>query len=63
MSPVLRQEPKTGMKYLAIDTEGLGNGESTEERDSKLFLLNMLTCSLLIYNSVGIIDEHALNAL
>lgn len=63
LSPVLRQDPKSGMKYLAVDTEGLGNSESTEERDSKLFLLNMLVCSVLLYNSVGVIDEQALNAL
>lgn len=63
MSPVLRTDPRSGMKYIAIDTEGLGNSQSTEERDSKLFLLSMLICSTLIYNSIGVIDEHALSAL
>jgi hypothetical protein len=60
---VLRQDPATGTKYIVIDTEGIGGNDSTDDKDSKLFLLNMLMCSMLIYNGVGVIDEQALNGL
>jgi hypothetical protein len=60
---VLRRDPATDIKYIAIDTEGIGGNHSTEDRDSKLFLLNILMCSMLIYNRVGVIDEQALNGL
>ena len=43
-----------------MDTEGLGAFEEDENHDTKIFLLALLLCSLLVYNSVGTIDENAL---
>ncbi len=39
------------MPIVIIDTEGLGSSECEENHDSKIFLLALLLCSLLMYNS------------
>ena len=46
-----------------VDTEGLGAFDEDENHDAKIFLLALLLSSLLIYNSLGAIDETALNSL
>ena len=46
-----------------IDTEGLGAFDEEENHDAKIFLLAMLLASLLLYNSIGSIDENALQNL
>ena len=51
------------MPIIIIDTEGLGSFDEEDNHDTKIFLLAMLLSSLLIYNSVGPIDESALNSL
>lgn len=51
------------MPVIVIDTEGLGAIDEEQNHDSKIFLLALLLSSLFIYNSVGTIDENALNAL
>ena len=48
---------------IVIDTEGLGAFDEDENHDAKIFLLALLLSSLIIYNSVGTIDENALNNL
>jgi septin family protein len=48
------------MPIVVIDTEGLGAFDEEQNHDTKIFLLALLLCSLLIYNSVGPIDENAL---
>ena len=48
---------------IVVDTEGLGAFEEDENHDTKIFLLALLLCSLLVYNSVGSIDEGALTNL
>ena len=48
---------------IVVDTEGLGAYDENENHDAKIFLLALLLSSLLIYNSVGTIDENALNSL
>ena len=51
------------MPIVIIDTEGLGAFDEEHNHDTKIFLLAMLLSSMLIYNSVGPIDENALNNL
>ena len=51
------------MPIIIIDTEGLGAFDEEQNHDTKIFLLALLLCSLLIYNSMGPIDENALNNL
>lgn len=48
---------------LIIDTEGLGSLEEGESTDLKIFMLALLFSSQLIYNSLGSIDEQALESL
>lgn len=50
-------------KCIIIDTEGLGSLEEGENTDIKIFLMAILLSSYLIYNSVGNIDEKALENL
>ena len=50
-------------KLLIIDTEGFGGIEENQNHDSKIFLLAILLSSYFIYNSMGTIDETALQSL
>ena len=51
------------MKVLLIDSEGIGALDEDENHDTKIFLLALLLSSFFIYNSIGTIDENALNNL
>ncbi len=55
--------PNGEVSLIVIDTEGLGAFDEEENHDAKIFLLAVLLSSMLIYNSVGTIDENALNSL
>ena len=48
---------------IIVDTEGLGSLEEGENTDIKIFLMAVLLSSYLIYNSVGSIDEKAIESL
>ena len=48
------------MPVLVVDTEGMGAFNEEDNHDSKIFLLGMLLSSLLVYNSIGPIDEASL---
>ena len=50
-------------KCVIIDTEGLGSLEEGQNTDMKIFLMAVLLSSYLIYNSVGSIDEKAIENL
>ena len=52
-----------GLKVLLIDTEGFGGVDENVNHDSRIFLFSLLLSSFFIYNSVGNIDEQALNSL
>ncbi len=52
-----------GLKILLIDTEGFGGVDENVNHDSRIFLFSLLLSSFFIYNSVGNIDEQALNSL
>jgi hypothetical protein len=49
------------MKALIIDTEGFGGMDENVNHDTRIFLFSLLLSSYFIYNSVGSIDENALN--
>jgi len=51
------------LKILLIDSEGIGAFDEDENHDTKIFLLALLLCSYFIYNSMGTIDENAINNL
>jgi hypothetical protein len=48
---------------LIIDSEGIGAFDEDENHDTKIFLLALLLSSFFLYNSMGTIDENALNNL
>eukprot|EP01036_Dinobryon_divergens_P043681 gene43681-58183_t len=47
-------------QILVLDTEGLGSAEADADYDARIFILALLLSSLLIYNSVGCIDDKAI---
>lgn len=51
------------INILVIDTEGLGALDEDSNHDTKIFSLALLLSSYFIYNSVGSIDETALQNL
>ena len=52
-----------GKKVLLIDTEGLGSPERDQTIDMIIFSISVLISSTFIYNSMGSIDEQALEDL
>jgi hypothetical protein len=46
-----------------IDSEGIGAFNEDQNHDTRIFLLTLLLSSYLIYNSMGTIDEGALQTL
>ena len=52
-----------GRTVLVVDTEGLGALDEESNHDMKIFCLAVLLSSSFIYNSVGSIDEPALQTL
>jgi hypothetical protein len=50
-------------RALLIDTEGVGSTNEEVNHDSKVFMMALLLSSLLVYNSVGVIDENAIQNL
>lgn len=53
-------EPVT---IVVIDTEGIGALDEDQTHDTKIFTLAILASSCFIYNSVGSIDETAIQNL
>ncbi|XP_049851508.1 guanylate-binding protein 4-like [Schistocerca gregaria] len=51
------------MSVILVDTEGLGSVEKAQTHDIKIFSLAVLMASYFVYNSVGVIDERALDSL
>ena len=51
------------MKILLIDTEGFAGLDEDANHDTRILLFSLLLSSFFIYNSVGNIDENALQNL
>lgn len=52
-----------GQNTLLIDSEGIAALDANSTHDTRIFCLALLLSSYFIYNSVGTIDEEALNTL
>ena len=52
-----------GKKSIIMDTEGLGSLDADGTHDSRIFSIAMVLSSYFIYNSVGSIDENAIQNL
>ena len=48
---------------ILLDTEGSGSTDKNSTHDGKIFALVVLISSFFIYNSIGAIDENAINNL
>lgn len=48
---------------VLLDTEGLGSTERSTNTDTKIFSLCILLSSLFIFNSIGPINEQAIEDL
>ncbi len=51
------------LKVFIIDSEGIGACSEDQNHDTRIFLLALLLSSYFIYNSMGTIDENALQNL
>jgi Guanylate-binding protein, N-terminal domain len=51
------------LKVFIIDSEGIGAFNEDQNHDSRIFLLALLLSSYFIYNSMGTIDENAIQNL
>lgn len=50
-------------RVLVVDSEGIGAPNETTDHDTRVFTLAILLASTFVYNSVGSIDESALQSL
>ena len=50
-------------KCLIVDSEGIGAFNEDENHDTRIFLMALLLSSYFVYNSMGTIDESALQNL
>lgn len=51
------------ISILVVDSEGIGALDEDSSHDTKIFSLTVLLSSIFIYNSVGSIDENAIQNL
>ena len=51
------------LKLLVIDSEGIGAFDEDQNHDTKIFLFALLLSSYFIFNSMGTIDENAIQNL
>ena len=61
----IKVKSKSGedITVILIDTEGLGSFDQDKTHDAKIFSLSILLSSYFVYNSMGTIDEVALDNL
>lgn len=58
--PIVTTYKDKPLKVLVIDSEGIGALNEDANHDTRIFLLALLLSSYFIYNSMGTIDENAL---
>lgn len=51
------------LEVLVLDTEGFGGINENANHDNRIFIFSLLLSSMFIYNSIGSIDENALQTL
>jgi hypothetical protein len=59
----IRPNLPPGTQVLMLDTEGLGSYQQTETYDIQIFAFSLLLSSYFVYNSLGAIDEQAIDRL
>ncbi|CAI2381191.1 unnamed protein product [Moneuplotes crassus] len=58
--PIITKYKQKDLKVLVIDSEGIGALNEDANHDTRIFLLALLISSYFIFNSMGTIDESAL---
>lgn len=48
---------------MVVDSEGIGALDEDATHDVRIFALVLLLCSVFLYNSLGSIDENAIQNL
>eukprot|EP01017_Pseudomicrothorax_dubius_P051387 TRINITY_DN9884_c0_g1_i3.p1 TRINITY_DN9884_c0_g1~~TRINITY_DN9884_c0_g1_i3.p1 ORF type:complete len:1087 (+),score=311.01 TRINITY_DN9884_c0_g1_i3:56-3316(+) len=62
--PIASQNPECeDMDVIVVDVEGFGGLDESANHDTRIFLFALLLSSMFIYNSVGSIDENAIQNL
>lgn len=61
--PIITTYEGKQLKVLVIDSEGIGAIDEDENHDTRIFLLALLLSSYFIFNSMGTIDENALQTI
>ncbi len=51
------------LKVFVVDSEGMGSVSEDTNHDTRIFLLALLISSYFVYNSIGTIDETAIQNL
>ena len=59
----VKNENGEEVNVILMDTEGIGSFEKNQTHDAKIFSLSVLLSSYFIYNSMGVIDENALEKI
>jgi hypothetical protein len=60
---IYKNEKDEMINVVVMDSEGLGSTEEDINHDLRLFSLTLLLSSMFIYNTLGAIDEHAIDSL
>jgi hypothetical protein len=60
---IYKNEKDEIINVIVMDSEGLGSTEEDINHDLKLFSLTLLLSSMFIYNTIGAIDENAIDSL
>jgi len=58
--PIITRHNHKDLKVLVIDSEGIGSFDKDASQDTRISLLALLISSYFIFNSMGTIDESAL---
>jgi hypothetical protein len=61
--PVPTVRNARGERVLFMDTEGIAATDNDESYDAKIFSLGLLLSSLFVFNTMGVIDEGAIDRL
>lgn len=61
--PITLEKNGEIIELYIIDSEGLGGVDKSQNYDIKIFTMAVLMSSMFLYNSIGVIDEAAINSL
>lgn len=59
----IKLEDGSPAAILVLDTEGFGDQQRAEEYDARVFAMATLLCSILVYNSSGVVNNDAIASL